>query len=69
MPKNDSLKERGLVPTVQPEPYFSWTCGFPYLLDNVTYNEYEISKTFNEWMERYGQKSSEMTQKWVFPHL
>ena len=23
-----SLKNRGLVPTIQPEPDFSWTCGF-----------------------------------------
>ena len=26
--KRQSLKNRGLVPTIQPEPDFSWTCGF-----------------------------------------
>ena len=26
--KRPSLKNRGLVPTIQPEPDFSWTCGF-----------------------------------------
>ena len=29
------LKNRGLVPTIQPEPDFSWTCGFRQKLDNV----------------------------------
>ena len=26
--KQQVLRKRGLVPTVQPEPDFSWTCGF-----------------------------------------
>ena len=33
--KQPSLKNRGLVPTIQPEPDFSWTCGFRQMLDNV----------------------------------
>ena len=33
--KRQSLKNRGLVPTIQPEPDFSWTCGFRQMLDNV----------------------------------
>ena len=33
--KRLSLKKRGLVPTIQPEPDFSWTCRFCQMLDNV----------------------------------
>ena len=33
--KRLSLKNRGLVPTIQPEPDLSWTCGFPQVLHNV----------------------------------
>ena len=36
MPKKGlSLKNRGLIPTIQPEPDFSWTCGFREVLDNA----------------------------------
>ena len=36
MPKKwPSLKNRGLVPTIQPEPDSSWTCRFHLVLDNV----------------------------------
>ena len=35
MTKNDSVKNRGLAPTIQPEPDFSWICGFRQMLDNV----------------------------------
>ena len=30
-----SLKNRGLVPTIEPEPALSQTCGFRKVLDNV----------------------------------
>ena len=33
--KRLSLKNRGLVPTIQPDPDFSWTCGFHWVLHNV----------------------------------
>ena len=35
MPKNDSLKSRGLVPTIHPEPDFSGTNSFHKMVDNV----------------------------------
>ena len=35
--KLQSLKERGLVPTIQTEPDFSWICGFHKVLDNVEF--------------------------------
>ena len=31
--KRQSLKNRGLLPTVQQEPDFSWTCDFREVLD------------------------------------
>ena len=38
------------------------------MLDNVKLinNVYEISETFNNCMQRYGQKPSKMPPKWVF---
>ena len=38
-----SLKNRGLVPIIQPEPDFSQTCGFCEILDNVelTYMKFQ----------------------------
>ena len=27
---------------------------------------YEISETFNDWMQRYGQKTSKIPQNWGF---
>ena len=32
--KRASLKNRSLVPTIQPEQDFSWTCGFREVLDD-----------------------------------
>ena len=31
----ESLNNRGMIPTIQPEPDFFWTCGFCLVLDNV----------------------------------
>ena len=33
--KRQNLKNRGLVPTIQPETDFSQTCGFREVLSNV----------------------------------
>ena len=42
-------KNGGLVPTIKPEPDFSWTCGFREVLDNfelITYIKFhKISMT------------------------
>ena len=40
------IQNRGLIPTIQPKPDFS-----------LAYYIYEISEYFNDWMQRYGQKT------------
>ena len=40
MSKNASLKNRGLVPTIQSESDFSRTCSFHEVLDNVNHITY-----------------------------
>ena len=59
-------QKRGLVPTKEPEPDFSWKCSFHWVLDDVELIMYEISETLNDWMQRYGQKTSKMPPKWGF---
>ena len=67
--KRPSLKNRGLVPTIQPEPDFSWTCGFREVLDNVDLILYmkfqKIVMTGCKDMD----KKIKNSLKWGFPHL
>ena len=68
-----SLKNRGLVPNIQPEPDF-WTCGFREVFDKVelvTYVKFQkILMSGRRDMKRYGQKRSKMPPKMeFFPHL
>ena len=51
--KKNAEKNRGLVPTIQSEPYFSWTRKFCGALDNV---ELLMYMKFKDWMQRYGKK-------------
>ena len=58
--KNDKVyKYRGLIPTIQPEPEFSWTCSFHKLLDSaelILYMKYQ-----KIWMTGW-QKTSKIAQ-------
>ena len=70
MPRNDSLKNRGLVPTIEAETDFSWTCSFCWVLDNVEHIMYiKFQETFNDWMQRNRQNSSIMPPKWGLPPI
>ena len=61
-------KNRGLVPTIQPLPDFSWTCGFREVLEFNPQHDYEISENFNDLMPKYGKKYKNAPKMWAFPH-
>ena len=69
MPKKwPSLKNRGLIPTIQPDPDFSLTCGFCLVLDNV---ELFMYMKFQKFLMTRWRDMDKEHQKWpkngVFP--
>ena len=68
--KRESLKNRGLVPTIQPEPDFSWTCGFRYMLDNVEVIRYmKFQKLLMTGCRDMDKKRQKIPPKWGFSSI
>ena len=60
------LKDRGLVPTIQSEQRFSWTCGFHWLLDNVELIMYMKFQKLLLLDAEIWTKDISNAQKWEF---
>ena len=70
MPRNDSLKNRGLVPTIEAEPDFSWTCSFCWVLDNVEHIMYiKLQKLLMTGCRDMDKKHQKYPQNGFLPHL
>ena len=68
--KRLSPKNRGLVPTIQPEPDFSWTCGFRYELDNVELVMYvKFQKHLMTGCRDMDKKPQKLPKNGVFPSV
>ena len=64
------LKDRGLVPTIQSEQRFSWTCGFHWLLDNVELIMYmKFQKLLLLDAEIWTKNINNAPKMGIFPHL